>query len=148
MQDFFNLHRIIRHQFRCGIHCCQTAADNARRQPHLQVGHRRGLGRASQLQGHQKVRGLADAAHQVVFNINNGRLARAGCDTNMIETHVPGIVYGNRTAETYAAVGPKSLPSLQGQVDDFQEVFVPAHGDAVFGHAAETCQDAFVQIFV
>ncbi len=44
MQDFFDLHRIIRQQFGCGIHGGQAAADNAGRQTHLQVSQRRSLG--------------------------------------------------------------------------------------------------------
>jgi len=40
----------------------ETAADDARRQPHLQVRERRGLRRARELQRHQEIRSLADAA--------------------------------------------------------------------------------------
>ena len=50
----------------------------------------------------------------------------------------------NRTPPNIA----NSLPPLQQQADDLQEVLVPADGDAVLGDAAEPRHHAVVERFV
>ena len=56
----------------------------------------------------------------------------------MVKAHVPGIIYCNRATKAHATVSTEGLPPEQRKVDDFQEVFVPADGNTVFRHAAET----------
>ena len=66
----------------------------------------------------------------------------------MIKAHVPGIIDGECAAKTDTAESAKGLAPYQRDVNNFQEVFIPAHGDAVFGDAAKTGQNALVQMLV
>ncbi len=57
----------------------------------------------------------------------------------------PGLVERQRAAEADAAVDAEARPPRQGEVDERQEVLVPAHGDAVLGDAAEAFEHARVE---
>ena len=50
-----------------------------------------------------------------------------------------------RAAEAHAAVQREAVAPLEQQADHLEEVLVPAHGDAVFGHAAEAGHQAVVE---
>ena len=55
----------------------------------------------------------------------------------MIETELERIRGSQRAAETDAAEQRKLAAPLDKQPHHFEEVFVPAHRDAVFGDAPE-----------
>ena len=148
VEGLLHLHRVVGHQLGGGIDGRQAPADDAGGQAHLQVGHGGLLGGAGQLQRHQEIRCLADATNKVVLHVDDGRFAGARGDGNVIEAQAPGILDGQRPAEAHAAVEFEVAAPRQGQIDDLEEVLVPAHGDAVFGDAAEAGHDALVQIFV
>ena len=65
----------------------------------------------------------------------------------MIESQCKRVVDVERAAEAYAAVQRKAVAPLQQQSDHLQEIFVPAHRDAVFGNAAEAGHRPSVQRF-
>ena len=148
MQHLLDLARVIRHDFRRRIDRRKAAADDAGRQPDLQVRERCILRRAGQLQRHEKVGCLADTADQVVPESDDRGLARAGRECNMIETELPGIVERETAAEADAAVGAKRALAQQREIDHLEEILVPAHRDPVFGNAAETVHRTGVEIFV
>ena len=58
------------------------------------------------------------------------------------------LVDGERAAEAHAAEHRELRAALEQQADDLEEVLVPAHGDAVFGDAAEAGHDAVVEPLV
>ncbi len=66
----------------------------------------------------------------------------------MIKTGVPGLLDGDGATEPDAAIYLEIAPSGQCEINDLEEILVPAHGDAVFGHPAEPRQQAFVQVLV
>jgi hypothetical protein len=72
-----------------------------------------------------------------------GRPAPAARD--VVEAHRKRVVDVDRTAEAHAAVEAVIRAPLEQQADDLQEVLVPAHGDAVFGHAAEARHHARIE---
>src|SRR5215471_21206805 len=63
----------------------------------------------------------------------------------MVEAECEGTVDGERAAETHASEHREFAPSFQQQADELEEVLVPAHGDTVFGHAAEPGHDARIE---
>ena len=148
MQHFLDLARVVGHHLGRGIDGGQAAADDPGRQPYLQVGQRGILGRAGQLQAHEEVRGLADAADQVVLKPDDRRLAGAGGQRDVIEAELPGVFERDTAAEAHAAVGAEGALAQQGEVDDLEKVLVPAHGDAVLRDAAEAAHGARVEILV
>jgi hypothetical protein len=70
----------------------------------LQVRDRVRLGRAGQLQRHQEIGRLAHAFGQSVLHRNDGRLARAGAQRDVVEAH--------RTALSMVMVPPKRTPPI------------------------------------
>ena len=148
IERLLDLNWVIGHDLGSGIDSGQATADDAGREPHLQVGKRRALCGSAQLQTHQKVRGLADATAQVVFDIDNGRLTCACRDRNMMETKSPCVIQGQRAAKTYTAVDTEGLqPARQREIDDFEKIFVPAHCDSVLGNATKAEHHALVEFF-
>ena len=97
-----------------------------------------GLGRAGQLQRHQEVRRRAHAAGQAVGHVEHGRAGPRRRTSAMWSKP-------SAKAPSTVSVPPKRTPPniancaapLQQQPHHLQEVLVPAHGDAVLGHAAE-----------
>ena len=89
IEDLLDLQRVIGEQLGRRIDAGQPAADHHRRQPHLQVRQRVVLERAGQLQRHQEVAGLADAANQVVLDVDDRRPAGAGGDGHVIDAVRP-----------------------------------------------------------
>ena len=71
---------------------------------HLQVRDARVLVGAGELQGHQEVARLADAARQVVLHVDDRRPARARGDRDVVEAERPRVVERERAAEAHAAV--------------------------------------------
>jgi hypothetical protein len=63
----------------------------------------------------------------------------------MIEAEREGALRIERAAEAHAAEERESLAPLQQQPDDLEEVLVPAHRDAVFGHAAKARHHAILE---
>ena len=63
----------------------------------------------------------------------------------MIEAHVQCAFSGDRTAETHPAKQGKLRTPLQQQANDLQKIFIPAHGNAIFGHPAETSHHSIIQ---
>ena len=89
VERLLDLQRVVRHQLGRGVDGGQAAADDDRRQPHLQVRQRVALERAGELQRHQEVARLADAADQVVLHVDDRRPAGAGGDRDVIEAVAP-----------------------------------------------------------
>ena len=110
-EDLLHLHRVVRHQFGGGVDGGEATANDYRREPHLQVRQRVALERAGQLQRHQEVAGLADAANEVVLDVDDRRPASARRNRHMVEPVLPRIVYGQRAAEADAAVDPDPAPA-------------------------------------
>ena len=147
IEDLLYLDRVVGEELRGRVDGRQAATDDGGRQAHLQIGHRVLLERAGQLQGHEKVTRFADAANEVVLHAHDGRRSGAGSDGDVVESElVEGIADGQRSAETYAAVEADVLLSLQRDADHFQEILVPANGDAVLRHPAEAGQDPVIEL--
>ena len=69
----------------------------------------------------------------------------AGGDGDVVDAHRPRFVHRQRAAEADAAVDAQLVAPRQRQVDQRQEVLVPADGDAVLGDAAEAFEHALVE---
>src|SRR5258708_10863652 len=65
----------------------------------------------------------------------------------MVEAEREGVVESERAAEAHAAIHGEPAPTLDEKPHDLEEVLVPAHGDAVFGNAAESGHHPLVQRF-
>ena len=63
----------------------------------------------------------------------------------MVEAHGEGVVDGERAAEAHAAEHRELRAPLDEKPRDLQEILVPAHRDAVLGHATEARHDAMVE---
>ena len=63
----------------------------------------------------------------------------------MVEAHGECALGGERAAEAHAAEHRELRAPLHQQARDLEEVLVPAHGDAVFRHAAESRHHAPVE---
>ena len=70
-QQFLDLKYVISLDFGCRIDGAEAAADNQRRQTDLQIGEAVLPGRPGELQGHEKIAGLADTVRQFVFDLNH-----------------------------------------------------------------------------
>ena len=116
LQTLLDLHGVVGEQLRRRVDGGESAADDDRRQAHLQVRHRVALGRAGQLQGHQEVRGLAHAADEVVLHRDEGRLARPGRHRDVVEAQLPGVLNRERPAEAHAAVEAEAFAPRERQV--------------------------------
>ena len=121
-QCLFDLDGIIAKQLGRRIDGCQAAADDESRQTHLQVRQRWAFERAGQLQSHQKVGSLANAARKIVFQINDGRTARTGCDGNVMKSRVPGVVGSQRSAKPDAAINAEEIASGQRQMKQGEKI--------------------------
>ena len=145
VQRLLHLDRVIRHELGGRVDAREAAADHHGGQPHLQVGHRLALERAGQLQGHQEVAGLADAANEVALDVDDGGPARARGNGHVVEAVLPRLAERQRAAEADAAVDLQLLAARQREVDEREEVLVPPHGDAVLGDAAKALEHALVE---
>jgi hypothetical protein len=145
-REFLHLTRVIGERLGRRVDRGQPAADHDDRHAQLQIGDRLGLGGAGQLQRHQEIGGLAHAARQPVLHLDHRRTSRPHAQRDMVEAHLPGVVERQRPAEAHAAMHRERRAPFQQQPDEFQEVLVPAHGDPVLGHAAETGEHARVQV--
>ena len=146
-KEFLHLHRIIGQRFGSGVDGGETASDDGDGQTDLEIGDGGMLGGAGELQRHEKIRGLADAAGEAVLHRNHRRPAGAGAERDVVEAEREGAVDGHGAAETHAAKHGEFGAALQEQADDLQEVLIPTNGDAVFGDAAETGHHAIVERF-
>src|SRR6185312_9139527 len=86
-------------------------------------------------------------ARQPVLHRNDGRAPGAGAERDVIEAERESVIDRDRAAEAHPAIEREFMPALDQQPDHFEEVLVPAHGDAVFGDAAEPSHDAIVEPF-
>ena len=112
----------------------------------MQIRQRCVLERAGELQRHQEVGRLADAANEVVLHPHDGRRSGACGDGDVIESELVERVFDrDRAAESHAAVHLQIRLPLERDTHHFQEVLVPTNGDAVLGDAAESGQDAIVE---
>ena len=145
IERLLDLQRVVGDQLGGGVDAGQAAANHDRGQPHLQVRQRIALERAGELQRHQEVAGLADAANQVVPDVDDGRTSGAGGDGDVIDAVGPRFLERQRAAEADAAVDPELLAARERQVDQREEVLVPADGDAVLRDAAEALEHAVVE---
>ena len=144
-EELLHLQRIIGERLGRGVDGGEPAADDHDRQPHLQVGEAVGLGGAGELQRHQEIGGLAHAGGEPVLHRDDGGPAGAGAQRDVVEAEREGAVDGERAAEAHAAEHLEFVAPLQQQPDELEEVLVPAHGDAVFGDAAEPGHDAGIE---
>src|SRR6266540_6695691 len=118
----------------------QPAADDDRRQLDLQVGERLFLERACQLQRHQEVRRLSDAADDVVLHPDDRGPPRARRDGHVVEPRLEGLLGRERASEAHTAQDREPRAPRQRQVYERQEVLVPADGDPVLGDPSESRQ--------
>ena len=129
-----------------GIDRRQPAADHHRRQADLEIGQRVLLERAGELQRHEEIARLPHAADQVVLQTDQGRLPRAGGQRDVVEAvAIERVFQRDGTAEARAAVELEVRAAQEVQVQHVEERLVPAHGDPVFGDAAESAGDALVE---
>ena len=147
-EEFLHLHHVIGQRLGGGVDRRQPAADHDDRQPDLQVGDGIRLGRAGELQRHQEVGGCAHAAREAVRDFEERRAARTGGQRHMVEAHCESVFRRDRAAEAHAAEHRELRAAFKQQAHHLEEVLVPAHGDAVLGHAAEACHDTLVQRLV
>ena len=146
VEDLLDLLGIVGDELRRHVDRREPPADDDGRQAHLEVGHRFALGRARELEGHEEVRSLPDAADQVVLDLDDRRPAGPRRDGDVVEPELPGVVRRERPAEARPAEDAERSPPHERDVDDAQEVLVPPDGDPVLGDAAETGQDTRVQL--
>ena len=146
--ELLHLDRVVRERFGGRVDRGQTAADDHGGQAQLEIGDGVTAGGTGQLQCHEEVRRLADAAGEAVLHRNDRRTAGAGAEGNVIEAELEGAIDGDRPAEAHAAEHGERTATLDQEADDLEEVLVPANGDAIFGDAAEAGHDAVVERFV
>ena len=106
------------------------------------------LRRAGELQRHQEVGRGAHTRREAVRQFEDRRAARACREGDMVEPESERAVGIERPAETHAAEECEPAAALEQEPDDLEEVLVPAHRDAVLGHAAESRHHAIVERFV
>jgi hypothetical protein len=145
VEHLLHLARVVRGQLGGRVDRREPAADDDGRQPRLQVRERVLLRGAGELQRHQEVARLADPAGEVVLHLHDRRPSRAGGDRDVIEAQRPGVLGGQRAAEADAAEDAQLLAAREREVEQRQEVLVPADRDAVLGDAAESLEDARVE---
>jgi hypothetical protein len=144
-EELLHLQRIIGERLGRGVDGGEPATDDDDRQAHLQIREAVGLGGAGELQRHQEVGGLTHAGGKPVLHRHDGRPAGPGAERDMVDAEREGAVDGERAAETHAAKHREFAASFQQQADELEEILVPAHGDAVFGHPAEPGHDAGIE---
>ena len=144
-QELVDLHDVVGERLGGGVDRGEAAADHHDRQAQLHVRDRLGLGRAGQLQRHQEVARGAHAARQAVRDVERRRAPCADGERDMVEAQAPGVLDAERAAEAHAADQREPVAPLEEQTDQLEEVLVPAHRDAVLGHAAEAGQRAVVE---
>src|SRR5215471_13298107 len=148
LQEFSDLDNVIGKRFRGGVDGGEAAADHHNGHADLEVGDRIALSGSRELQSHEEIGGLADAASEAVGHGDDGGTSGAGAKGDVIETEIEGAIDGNGAAEADAAIHGEFAAALNQKARDFQEILVPSDGDAVFGDAAETCHHAVVERFV
>ena len=143
-----DLHHVVREQLGRRVDRRETAADDDGREQDREVRDGALLVGTGELQSHQEVARLADAAREVVLDVDDRRLARAGGDRDVVEAERPRVLERDRPAEADAAVDAEVLVPREAEVRDREEVLVPARRDSVFAHAAEAEEDALVELAV
>ena len=148
-QELLDLQRVIGQRLGRRVDRGQAAADHHHRQAQLQIGDGvRSWRRRSAAAPSGSPRPCARPAP--------GRWAGRGWSACRRPAHSATWSKPRAKACSRVIVPPKRTPPnmaklrapLQQQADDLQEVLVPAHGDAVFGDAAEAGHDALVEILV
>ena len=66
----------------------------------------------------------------------------------MVEAKLPRIFNGEGATEAHATVDTQTLSAQQRQIDHFEEILVPADGDAIFGDPAEAKIAARIEIVI
>ena len=145
-KELLDLHRVIGERLGRGVDGRQPAAHHDHRQAYLEVGDAVGARRAGKLERHQEVRRHAHARRQRIRHRHMGRPSGPGRHGHMVEAPFERLVEPERAAEAHPADHGEGRAPLQQQPHELEEVLVPAHGDAVFGDAAEACHDALGQV--
>ena len=145
-QELLDLHRVIGERLGRGVDGGEPAAHHDYRQAYLEVGDAVGARRAGELERHQEVGRHAHAGRQRIRHRHMGRPPGPGRHRHMVETPFERLVEPERAAEAHAADHGEGRAPLQQQAHDLEEVLVPAHGDAVFGDAAEAGHDPLRQV--
>ena len=146
--DLLDLHGVVREELGRGVDGGEAAADDDGGELHLQVRERALLVGAGELQGHEEVARLADAAREVVLHVDDRRPTRARRERDVIEAERPRVVERQRAAEADAAVDAEQRIARERDVEEREEVLVPANGDAVLADAAEAEEHALVELLV
>ena len=144
-EKFLDLHWIVGKGLGGGIDRGQPAADHDDRQAQLHVGERVGFRGAGQLQRHQKIRRRAHTVGKPVRQFQHRRLARARGKGDVIEAKRERAVHVDRAAKANATIERKMVTPLEQQSNHLKKILVPAHGNAVFGDAAEASHRTFVK---
>ena len=148
VEEFLDLHRVIGERLGRGIDRGEAAADHHDRQAHGQIGDAVRLGRAGQLQRHQEIGSLAHPGDEAVVHRDHGRTAGPGAQRDMVEAEGKRAGNRQRAAKAHPAIHRKPGAALQEEADQFEEILVPAHRDAVFGDPAEPGHHALVEPLV
>ncbi len=111
----------------------------------LQVGEGLLLERAGQLERHQEVRRLPDPPDDVVLHGDDRGAAGAGRDRDVVEAQVERLLGRDGPAEAHAPEDFEAAPAGERQVDEGQEVLVPADRDSVLRDAPESGERPLVE---
>ena len=136
-EELLHLHGVIGECLGGRVDRSQPPADDDDRQAQLHVGERIRPRRAGQLQRHQEIGRGANAVGEPVRQLEHRRLPRARGDGHVVEAECKCALGVQRSAEAHASVQREPRAPLEQEPDQLQEILVPAHGDAVFGHAAK-----------
>src|SRR5690606_18930508 len=80
--------------------------------------------------------------------VDDRRAPRAGRERDVIEAELPRVLERDGAAEADAAVDAEQALPRERDVEEREEVLVPADGDAVLADAAEAEERALVELLV
>ena len=66
----------------------------------------------------------------------------------MIKAEIPGLIDGEGSAKTDTTINAKGVSPQKIKINDLEEVFVPADGNAVLCDATKTQHDALIKRFI
>ena len=146
--EFLDLTHVIGQRLRAAIDGGQSATDHHHRKAQLQIGNRVHLRRPGELQAHQEIRRLPHATGKIARHVDDGGLARAHAERDVVKADLPRIVDGQRgaAAEADPALHGEFGAAFEQDPHQLEVVLIPPHGDAVFRHAAEAGQHAVIEV--